>query len=164
MNEHVLNFVLPDSAPVNSATLSIPNHFKFLNWEGHESLTDLTNFTRELNHILSLIPEDELDEADYEPNCGWHLFTTNQGAIKYAFDHGFLCEHCTACSSAYDQMTEGNVCKDCWHTQLPVSVDPVKFLMLVKGETTGKVFKPVDIPLSISLTFNNGPLKCLTYL
>ena len=113
MNEHVLDFVLPDSAPVNSATLSIPNHFKFLNWEGHESLTDLTNFTRELNHILSLIPEEELDEADYEPNCGWHLFTTNQGAIKYAFDHGFLCEYCTACSSAQDQMTEGNVCKDC---------------------------------------------------
>ena len=63
--------------------------------------------------MLSLIPPEELDEADYEPNCGWHLFTTNQAAINYAYDHGFLCLFCTGMDVAYEAMTKGNVCRDC---------------------------------------------------
>ena len=85
-----------------------------------------------INHMLSLIPEEELDEADYEPSFGWTVFTTSQSVINYAYDHGFLCLFCTGMDVAYEAMTKGDVCRDCCSKIMDYLIEEIDDIPVIK--------------------------------
>ena len=92
---------VPDSLPIKTGVLGIPIFFSY-------PCEDFTAFKRrisEINHLLCLL--DDVDITDLLsdiPNrqrvCTLLVWTANQAALSYAYDHDLLCEYQTAISAA----------------------------------------------------------------
>ena len=123
MNEHVIELALPESTHVDEAVITIQDRIDptsprirpsdiFLN--GFDSVGELIAYHRSVNHVLSLIPQEDIDNATKTMfDSGWSFRTSNQGAIKYAFRNDLIDEWETLTDAAIQLMTAGNVCDDC---------------------------------------------------
>lgn len=123
MNEHVLELALPESAHVDEAVIMIQDRIDptsprirpsdmFLN--GFDSVGELIAHHRSVNHVLSLIPQEDIYNATKTMyDSGWSFRTRNLGAIKYAFRNNLINEWETLHNAAITLMTAGNECDDC---------------------------------------------------
>jgi hypothetical protein len=98
--------VVPKVLPVTTGAIEI--HENILDVD---NIHDLSRVFREVNHLLSLIPEEDLHEAVYE-ETGWLVYTDNEAALKYAWKNDFLDPFSTAMACLIDKYGEDHCC-DC---------------------------------------------------
>lgn len=97
--------VVPKVLPVTTGAIEIRDDILDV-----ESIKDLSRVFREVNHVLSLLPEEDIHEAVYE-ECGWLLYTQNKAALEYAWKNDLLDEFSTAMACLIDKYEEDHCCE-----------------------------------------------------
>lgn len=81
----------------------------------------LVKEVRELNHILSLLSDEEIPAIDRDEDC-WLIHTENRAALERAWQQDYLCDVLT-CISALHDFFAGEVCKDCVEELIDSNLD-----------------------------------------
>lgn len=84
------------------------------------SFKDLSTIYREVNHLLSILPEDSFDTEEDEEDL--IVITDNVGVLKYAFDKGYLCDFMTTINTLVDTYA-GDVCNSCVDDIIETNLD-----------------------------------------
>ena len=98
--------VVPRVLPVKTGAINIDKFILEV-----DSIKSLTTVFREVNHLLSLLPEEELEEASLDDGV-WYIYTKNKAALEYAWKCDLLCPFTTAMCTLVDTYAEEN-CREC---------------------------------------------------
>ena len=101
------------SIPVETGVISLPISFV----DADLSFDEFKATIAEMNHVLSLLSNEDIQDVESEIHYGDQVFdlnitTSKQSALRYAYDHSFLCEYCTVFSSSTDHFIECGVEED----------------------------------------------------
>ena len=101
------------SIPVETGVISLPISFV----DADLSFDEFKATIAEMNHVLSLLSNEDIQDVESEIHYGDQVFdlnitTSKQSALRYAYGHGFLCAYCTVFSSSIDHLIECGVDQD----------------------------------------------------
>jgi hypothetical protein len=137
--EHINDYQLPSVLKVEVGVIELPTRIHV------DSIGEYEAFTRNVTHLLALLPDEDKAAAEYSDDDTIVIHTENQAVLKYACNNYFLDDCLTTCHAVTDHLLskfEGQVCDGCIDSFIDKALDDEYTSVVLQG---GVVLKKGDL-------------------